>query len=612
MSINVSDPSTAIDVVNVPEVKDVIAEFVYNFHEKSERLLPPTSPDSSPLNRTSRYTTVRWTAPTLTEFEESKQDLTNRPGVDNLTIESNVDKIVSEDNFFNPDFITHTFSSSEVVEQGATDLEIFSRMNQTSAESLAKIARSQLAATAEVVDGNDPIALSHLNSLASTYTKLADMPKDALGLRVFDETGRPSDDDDLIRSISDTVSLTVSLNNAVIPDFFKNSTVKSNTANLQALKKAYVDNISVTRTTDGIVIRPVRNDVGVQYQSYSTQPVKIVGYIVDRYVSKTDGFVKEKTFYVEKPTTTSIVDRTILYGHTYIYAVRVVASVKLLTFGPDGTRVDMSEAYVCSRPSTAPIECYEYVPPPEPTDLKFVFDYTQRNLIIQWDMPVNPQRDVKQFQVFRRKSIYAPFELIAQYGFDDTDPGQPDNSRYKTGEEVDANNIEDMRPDYRSLVTVLPPGRSNYVYRDREFTVDEEALEASSFIYAVCSVDAHGMISNYSAQHSVSFDVFKNRIVSRIVCDAGSPRPYPNMRLRVDAFKDVIRVAGTESKQMRIHFTPEFLKVRDDSGAKFDVVEAVIPSSNDTPYYVMQFINLDNQKTQQLRIDILDPEGLTK
>ena len=353
---------------------------------------------------------------------------------------------------------------------------------------------------------------------------------------------------------------------------------------------------------------PVQNDAAKTSANNLTQPVKLIGYIIDRYLVTPNGLSKDDTFYVEDVQKTEFQDKSVLYGVAYVYSIRAVASVKILTYSSDGRSVDSSTIYVSSRPVSVPIECFEYAPPPEPTDLKFMFDHMKKNLTIQWDMPVNPQKDVKQFQVFRRKTIKEPFELIAQYCFDKTKLGN-NGSRYKTGERVDGNNLESMSPDDRYLVKLQSGEFPVYRHTDEEFTVDTEFFVSSAYIYAVCAVDAHGMISNYSDQHHVTFDVYKNRIVSKIICDSGSPRQYPNMNLKMDAFKDVISIDGDSSRRLTLYFSPEYLKVKDERNLKYKVVEAV--TVNENSYYLLQLINLDNQKMQLVKISIRDPERLT-
>jgi len=606
----VSDPSISIDEVNVPEIKDLSTNFTYNYYLTDERIASPQI-TNLPLSRVPRYVSLGWTSPFNSEVKETRT-FTNQTEYDLFSIEKNANKIVSEDNFFNPDYINHTFSNISAIEQGTSDLENYSRMSKHDAESMFDMSKYQIQEIASNGDVSDKKFEKNIKELSSVYEKLSDSPKTALGLRVYDEKGNLNDDDGLLRSITKSLTLSIKVNSLVIPDIFKDSVEKNDANNLQNFKVSSANARGRTNRDSGQVIESIQNECSKLSANSLTQPVVLLGYIIDRYVSSESGYVKDKTFYIEDVLKTQFVDRTPLYGRTYVYSVRVVASVKIMTYDSSGSIVDLSTIYVSSRPTTSVVECYEYTPPPEPNDIKFVFDYNDRNLRIYWDTPVNPQKDIKQFQVFRRKNIKEPFELIAQYGFDTSKYG-PGESRYKTGERVDANNIDKMISEDKSLVyaqdSKSDASRAVYMHIDNDFTVDTEFFVSSNYIYALCSVDAHGIISNYSSQHHVSFDPYKNRLVTKVVCDSGSPKQYPNMTLRTDAFKDVIRISGTNTKQLKVYFTPEYLKVRDESGKTYKVVEA--QNVNNNPYYLLQLINLDNQKLQTIKINIKDPENLT-
>lgn len=601
-----SDPSESIDHVNVPEITDYKAEFIYNFYTKDERINPASDSQVNNLSKIPRYVSLRWTSPKSSNFENEKLDLENQSGQD-LSIEKNSEKVISEDNFFNPGYINHTFSNIEIIEQGASDIENYSRLSRRNDESLFKMSKVQIESISSNSGLENPNYRRIAGELTETYSKLADFPKDSLGLRVYDERKNEVDEDDLLRSITDSVSLSLKINNSIIPDVFKNSKIKKNSTNLSALSVSYSSALSGFKNREGLSLVPVQNDHAETSTSKLTHPIKLVGYIVERYRTSGNGFEKEKTFYVEDIQKTTLEDASVVYGVTYVYTVRVVASVKLLTYSPDGFSVNSSTFYISSRPVSIPVECYEYSPPPEPNNIRFVFDYVRRNLKIHWDMPVNPQKDVKQFQIFRRKSIREPFELISQYGFDNTEFGSG-MTRYTTGEVVDANNIGQMTKENKKLVKVSE--NPVYMHVDEDFTVDPEFFISSDYIYSICSIDAHGMISNYSSQHRVTFDPYKNKLVSEVICDAGSPRQYPNMNLRKDAFKDTISVSGDTSRKLDIYFTPEYLKVKDERNISYKVVEAQIDKSDS--YYLLQFINLDNQKMQSIKIVIKDPERLTE
>jgi hypothetical protein len=116
------------------------------------------------------------------------------------------------------------------------------------------------------------------------------------------------------------------------------------------------------------------------------------------------------------------------------------------------------------------------------------------------------------------------------------------------------------------------------------------------------------MVSNYSSQFEVSFDFFKNKLVKKLISVAGAPKPYPNMKLNIDLFKDTIKTSGEASMKMKVYFMPEYFKIKYSNGR----VERMLSTSNENGYYKMQFINLQNQKSDSMDIVIDDPLGLTK
>lgn len=598
-SARISDPSRSIDEVNVPEVSNFRCDFVYNFYTKDERVSPYNSVNQPP-DKAARYITLTWQSPRVSS------NTTRQKAEQEFSISRQSSKIVSEDNFFDQDYLNYSFSSLEAVEQGASDLENISRLSRYNTESLFQMARRQIAGVQSETQNES------LKFVTEAYAKLADIPQDSLGLRVYDASGKLTDSEDLLRTIVDTLTIRTKIHSTIIPDVFKNSVQKESYSNLLSLQQSYSNSFRGRPVDEFLRIDAV--DVDFQENNNVnklTDPVNLMGYVIDRYSSSVNGFTKENTFYIEDIEQTNFIDREVIYGKTYVYTIRVVAAVKILVQeDPGASQTQIATVYVSSRPISAPVECFEYTPPPPPTGIRFSFDYKKRNLIITWDTPLNPQRDIKQFQVFRRKSIREPFELIAQYGFDRSEYGQNGTGRYKTGERVDANDIENMLNDDLYLVKISDHPVLTHV--DEDFTLDPEFFVSSEYIYALASVDAHGMISNYSEQHHVVFDPYKNKLVTRVICNVGSPRQYPNMNLRMDAFKDTVRVSGDAARQLKIYFTPEYLKVKDDVllSKTHKIVEAQT-ATNKRPYYLLQLVNLDNQKMQSIKIDIDDPNNLT-
>lgn len=601
-----SDPSTSVDEINIPEVTETSVEFVYNYYTPNERVNPEPLTER-PLDKIPRYAFLRWKQPKLSTFELQQNNLEKTDNTGRFSIKNSPEKILSEDDSLNGSYFSYVFSNVRAIQQGVVDLEAYSRLSDSSAESMTKMAMQQV--NDSVNNAQDK---TKAGNLLDSYAKLSNFPQSSLGLRVVNAQGKEStDSENFVRTITKSVSLRTKVYSSVLPDIFENLIDKNQYSNLRNFQQANSSVLNAPLAGDRVLeIDPIKIDTSTVKSNYLTQPVILTGYVIDRYLTTQDGFKKQETFYIDDITTSTYVDRNILYGETYIYTIKVIASVQILTYPSTDTRPQMSTIYVSSRPVSIPVECFEYVPPPPPDGIRFTIDYKNFNLTIHWDMPTNPQRDIKQFQVFRRKTIKEPFELIAQYGFDDSVPGTG-NQKYITNERVDANNYSNMSEEDRYLIKTS--SYPIYSHTDEDFTVDTEFYMSSEYIYAVCSVDAHGLVSNYSSQYHVRFDSYKNRLNKKLVCSSGSPKQYPNMNLRLDTFKDLVQVTGQELKKFQVYFTPEYLRVKDavNSKIEYKIVEAKTVADKN-PYYLLQLINLDNQKLQTLKINILDmSRGIT-
>ena len=365
------------------------------------------------------------------------------------------------------------------------------------------------------------------------------------------------------------------------------------------------------------------------------EPIKwgIAGYIIDKLEAKSDGTYAKKTSLISEirqgsstqiaaPT---IVDTDITYGSTYRYRVRSVCYVEM-----DGARLVSEEDdpsmpieygragfYLVSRGSDfSLVECIELEPPPPPQDVEFLYDYVAKNLIVHWKFPVHPPNDIKKFQVFRRRdldmdgdgildtSAYdSPFYLLRVIDFNDT---------VSPIESVESLAIPSSLKKKYLTSTGLGAPVTRYI--DSEFTKD------SRHIYAICSVDARGLSSNYSAQFEVSFDRYKNKIRVEYISPSGAPKPYPNIFLRrkydsfrqdfisQEAFLDTIKVSGYS--KMQLLFDADFLSVTkseaDDSktAGTFDV--NLLATHESEPTYKMTLLNIDNNGHNILNIRLDD------
>jgi hypothetical protein len=130
--------------------------------------------------------------------------------------------------------------------------------------------------------------------------------------------------------------------------------------------------------------------------------------------------------------------------------------------------------------------------------------------------------------------------------------------------------------------------------------VDEDFNRDSKFVYTFCSIDAHGMTSNYSQQFEVVFDRFKNRLAVKRISASGAPKAYPNMFLLANTFLDSIMVQGYRS--LKLVFDPQHYVIHDNAGSNLKFM-----STNRTGgKYRIQFINTDLQKQRDVNIEIQD------
>jgi hypothetical protein len=302
--------------------------------------------------------------------------------------------------------------------------------------------------------------------------------------------------------------------------------------------------------------------------------------MIERFeIGSGDRVGSRRNFYISNPNICSYVDLNVKYGVQYVYSIRSIAAF-FVTAVDENTRLQKSKFLVASRPSTfTSVLTEEYVPPPAPADLNFYWDYQRAALQINWAFPSNPQQDIKGWQVFRRKSISDPFELIVQLDFDDSVIKTP------SAEIVDKSLVK----KFNSSIT---------------FYVEPEFNKDSDFIYAVCSMDAHAMTSNYSNQFRVRFDRIQNRLIKYLVSESGAAKQYPNTYLKAELSLDSVK--STKIEKMRIFFDPEYLVVKDrnDRDLKF------LKTDSRGGLYRFSLLNTDRQLQTNFDVFLKDLRNL--
>lgn len=288
-----------------------------------------------------------------------------------------------------------------------------------------------------------------------------------------------------------------------------------------------------------------------------------------------DGSSEVRLIDVFAPSITKITDFEVKLGTVYQYWAHSVYEVESSAVDDETGEAVVASLLFQSAPSESiTIETFDKEPPPHPADFQLRWDYSSSALVLSWAMPTNPTRDIKYFQVFRRRSIQEPFELLVEYDFNDS---------------------------------LILPARSegvldeNVIKMDSPLTVfiDKRFRRTSNFIYAVASVDARGLVSNYSMQLQATFNQNRNRLNVVQVSPPGAPRPYPNAFVSKELFLDSI--ITTNRKRAKVYFDPEYLKIhdRDDNDLGLLLTER-------KGKYVMSIIDADRSQADMVEIMIKD------
>jgi len=619
-----SKPSTPAFSINIPKlVEKFSTTFFYNFYTTDESTQEnPVIPDvykkqtiiKNDVNlasfslRIPRYIELSWATRPLIKRQVGEFvipgliDNASNNSTKNPELQKNYSKIFTQDNIISSKHVPYSFSSYEAFDNAAEDInknvvgEALAESGISQASILENFVTELLKDYEETPENPKTESLrQQIRTAIESIESFVDKSDTIVGYKFFDNV------DKKLQTAFDefanqNIKINSQINNSVLADVFNSSTLPGG---VLTQINSFISKNTNNNATD-VAVQPVSIGGAATTLPDGTTTIEVVGYTIDKYKFENDSYVKDKTIFVENVATTSILDVNVKYGGIYMYAIRPIVKFEMPSVLENSTTINTCTYYFAGKPETKTVICKEDLPPPAPIDVNFVWNFKQNQFYVNWQMPFNSQRDIKQFQVFRRKSIYEPFELLEQHCFDLSDVKQT------TGELVDGNNLN-MTKENSSFVkySKFP----TYNYHDKDFKLDYENLISSKYIYAIACVDAHGLISNYSVQYEVTFDFFKNQLVKKLISISGAPRPYPNLLLNVDLFKDIIQVSGLSSQKLKIYFMPEYFKIRYNSG-KVEKMVATKQDGGQGGYYKLQFINVQNQKSDQLKINIDDPKLL--
>jgi hypothetical protein len=280
-------------------------------------------------------------------------------------------------------------------------------------------------------------------------------------------------------------------------------------------------------------------------------------------------------------------DTKVVYGSEYEYSIRTVLLARTLHVSrgePGGLDAGKYYAYslMASKESNVVrVQAIETVPPSEPDGIFYDFMYSKgEGLRIRWQMPPDKQRDIKYFQIFRRRSINEPFTCLAELDFDDSE-------------------VRSLKSEMIQIDRVYRTSRPALSFVDPEFG------RGSKYIYAIAALDAHGMSSGYSEQTEISFNRVENKIRQMTVSRSGAPKQYPNLYVRPN-LSDGTRTRSltqdamlfSNAQKLMIYFDPDASIYESDSGAEGRVVSTYQEGTE----YKLHLLNLDRQFDDVLRI----------
>jgi len=322
--------------------------------------------------------------------------------------------------------------------------------------------------------------------------------------------------------------------------------------------------------------------IGEQLTETSTT---FIGVFVDKFIKVDNEYVKIASTYKKSNKindtsaaneTFDIKDAYVKYGKTYRYAIFPVYLVDIPSFEDFHT---YSQYIVCNYPYiTEDILCKEFVRPDPPQAMFFNYYNSKKEMHIEWQHSISPQGDVKGYQIFKRHSLEEPFTLLKQIEFHSKLDNYERNPNIPDSDIFDSNEIP-----------------INYF-------VDKSFDTSKINIYTICSIDAHGYVSNYSVQIGVVYDFVEAKCIIDTISGQGAPLNYPNLLIpRKTRFIDnedklvAITPIKKDFKKATLYVAPEFKNVN-------DIVESEKTILNDK--YKFNILRIDNFKLASHIINI--------
>jgi hypothetical protein len=577
-------PSKKISLIDVKEPTNFNAKFQYNFFTKNERTsftytnvpkrfrsvnlsdLPLDTQQTNDFNsRIPRYNILNWTPIVIGN---------NTQIASSVKIQNNIKQIYYED-----DFSYENYSVLEI--QDLSPEKKVRLFCETLLKSINEKTNKPLLETVKTINKNtDKNVKPELISAGYSHSDY--------GLSFYKENGEKLDTETYMKLLREVKS-DIQVNNKLLADVIEfnantnllNPTVDEFQEFLTEAKK--IQKQAETQNNSNLISQ---DEFDFEIKDYITQKVlfstthtpivQSIGYLIEKIELKPDGTqMIYPVSIVENPNKARFIDTEVKYGATYLYSIRAVYYIEVEAVDEKNGLISALGILVASRAvSSNSILCKEFTPPPPPQDVSFKYIPEEKAIKISWNFPVNPQMDIKKFQIFKRYSVYEPFQLLKEYDFDDSE-------------------VKELSGEFPDLTLVEILNSPKTIFYDFDFS------NKKSVIYSLVSIDAHGISSGYSTQYKVSYDKIFNKIEIEPISISGAPKSYPNIFLNEKAFSDSIRDQNHTS--VEIFFNPEYLRLYNKTDNELGLL--AIGEKNS---YQIQFINLDVSEQQILSVRLND------
>ena len=169
----------------------------------------------------------------------------------------------------------------------------------------------------------------------------------------------------------------------------------------------------------------------------------------------------------------------------------------------------------------------------------------KKKLNIKWFNPVEPQNDIKGYQIFKRESLEEPYVLLKQIEFTSK------NDAFERNENIP---LDDIIKSFSVL---------------NEF--DDKSYKPNKIqIYTICSIDSHGYTSNYGKQVAILYDFLNKKCIVDEISKSNAPLNMPNLLIdKKTKFYDeenfIVNNLTFEKNvnKISLYITPECFKITD-------------------------------------------------